>query len=110
MELAKQGYFDDEKYRRWLFTLGCVITENPEVQIAHIRRGANAGIGRKPPVWRCLPLSVEMHRIQGEIGELKFWYKYKGWERAVVLAKALYDVAYNDEAARKLINEWRDKP
>jgi len=84
-----------------------LITDRDDVQCAHIRRGLAGGIGFKPSDVRCVPLSCAQHTLQGEIGEVKFWYPYGGWERAVVLAKALYDISGNTEKAIILINEWR---
>lgn len=103
----KQQIFDSEKYRRWIASLPCVVSGARNVQCAHIRRGYDAGIARKPPDWRTLPLSVEEHAKQHEIGELNYWYPYAGYENAVALAKKIYDVRFNAPAATQLIEDWR---
>lgn len=107
--ILKQNYEQDEKYRRWIASLPCAVTGLEEsTQCAHIRRGAQAGMSRKPgDIGRCVPLSVEEHRIQGEIGEVKYWYKMGGWEKALVLAKKLGEVAFDTDKALVLLDKFR---
>ena len=107
MLIPKQEIIRDEKYRRWLVTLGCVITGHTDCQAAHIRHNSNAGMGRKPSDDRCLPLSCDEHLKQHRTTELKYYYAYGGVEKAIVLAKALYKVRFDDEAAHEIIREWR---
>ena len=103
----KQETFDSENYRRWIATLPCLITGRTNVQCAHIRRGWDAGTGRKPPDYRTVPLCVEEHARQHEIGELKYWYNYGGYETAAALAYKLFEVKFNHRAAWRLIEEYR---
>lgn len=103
----KQETFDSEKYRRWIASLPCLITGARNVQCAHIRMNADAGMGRKPPDWRCVPLSVQQHAWQHDKGELRFWYPYAGYENAAALAKRLYELRFNTPEAVKIIEEWR---
>lgn len=105
--IGKQETFDSEKYRRWIASLPCVVIGARNVQCAHIRRGAEAGLGRKPADWRTLPLSVEEHAKQHEIGELNYWYPYAGYETALALANQLYQNRFNTPRAVALIEEYR---
>lgn len=107
--LDKQENFDSEKYRRWIASLPCLITGQRDVQCAHIRKGADAGMGRKPADWRTLPLSCAQHALQHEIGELKYWYQYGGYETAAVLARQLFEVRFNTAAAIKLLETYRNR-
>lgn len=105
--IEKQEHIESEKYRRWIASLPCLITGARNVQCAHIRKGADAGMGRKPTDARCVPLSVEQHTRQHVIGELKYWYPFGGYETAAVLAGDLYAVKYDDRAANALILAYR---
>lgn len=107
--LDKQETFDSVKYRRWIASLPCLITGARDVQCAHIRMGAQAGLGRKPPDWRTVPLSCAEHARQHEIGELKYWYAYAGYETAAVLARQLFEVRYDTPSAIKLIEQYRNR-
>lgn len=107
--MKKQATFESEKYRRWVASLPCVVSFARNVQCAHIRLGAEAGLGRKPADWRCVPLSVQEHALQHEIGELKYWFNYGGYETAVVLAQQLYNAFPDTAKGTKLIADyhWR---
>lgn len=107
--LDKQETFDSEKYRRWIASLPCLISGRRDVQCAHIRRHAEAGIGRKPPDWRSVPLSCGEHARQHEVGELIYWGAYGGYETAAVLARQLYDCRFNTARATALIEEYRNR-
>lgn len=107
MLIPKQTIIRDQKHRKWIASLPCLITGATDVQAAHIRRGNGGGIGMKPSDIYCVPLSVEQHRLQGEIGELKFWYPYGGYERVSVLAKRLYEISGNTELALEEIVKWK---
>lgn len=107
MQNGKQEIFESERYRRWIASLPCLITGRRDVQCAHIRKGADAGLSRKPPDWRSLPLCVFEHARQHEIGELKYWYPYGGYETAAALAKQLYAVKYETAKAVALLEEYR---
>jgi len=108
MLIPKQEIIRDEKYRRWIASLPCIITGRDDVQAAHLRHNSNAGLGRKPSDERCLPLSCDEHKRQHATTELKYYYNRGGVERAVVLAKALYENRFDDDKAHELIREWRE--
>lgn len=105
--MLKQPKIRDKAHLRWVATLPCIITGASDVQSCHIRRGTDGGIGMKPSDCYVVPLSCQQHRIQHEIGELKFWYPYGGWEKAVVLAKDLYAVTGDTPKALELIMRFR---
>lgn len=89
----------NEKHRRFIASLQCCVSGiQGRTQCAHIRSG-NAGMGMKSPDFYCVPLSVEMHQLQGEIGEQKFWEPYGGIERAKELAAVLWVVSGNTDMA-----------
>ena len=94
-------------HRRFIASLPCIITLASNVQAAHIRLNNGGGMGLKPADWYCVPLSVEMHEKQHRIGELRFWYAYGGHERASVLARQIYNVTGDRDAALGFIMEWR---
>lgn len=57
-----------------------------------------------------VPLSVEMHRLQGEVGEVKFWQPFGGVEKAKFLANALAIRSGDTDYANMLILRFRMKP
>ena len=105
--IPKQEIIRDDKYRRWIASLPCLVTGRDDVQCCHLRHNSNAGMGRKPSDSRCVPLSCGEHAKQHATSELKYYYNYGGVERAIVLAKELYKIRYDDEKAHNLIMEWR---
>ena len=107
MLIPKQNIVRDEKHRRFIASLPCVICDSTDTQAAHIRKGNGGGMGLKPCDRYCIPLCCVHHREQGDIGELKFYYPHGGYERAAVLAKKLYEFTGNDAKAEQLIKEWR---
>lgn len=58
----------------------------------------------------CLPLSYIEHSAQHNhpMGEIGYWEEYGGISRAKRLAKKLYEVSLNTEAAIQLIEEFND--
>lgn len=109
MLIPKNTYIRDEKHRKFISSLPCLITGLRDVQAAHIRKENGGGMALKPSDEYCLPLSVEQHRLQGEIGETDFWRPYLGHKRASKLARDLYAVTGDREKAMKLIMEWRNE-
>ena len=96
-----------EKHRRFIASLPCLITGSTDVQSAHIRKGNGGGMGYKPSDDCCVPLSCAQHTLQGEKGEVAFWEKYGGTERATRLAKALYKNTGDRETCLQLIAEFK---
>lgn len=107
MLIKKQEVIRDEKHRRFIASLPCIVSGASNVQCAHLRIGAQAGLGRRPSDDLCLPLSVEEHAKQHATSELKYYYPYGGWERARVLARALYAVSGDHEKGKNLILEFK---
>lgn len=107
MLIPKQEIIRDEKYRRWVASLPCLCCGGEDVQCAHIRKGNGGGMGIKPSDKFCVPLCVDCHAEQGNIGELKFWYPFGGYERAGVLAKSLYENRYKQIETMREILKWK---
>jgi len=78
------------------------------VQAAHIRDGCFSA-GMKPCDSLCVPLNWAEHARQHREGEQDFWEAYGGIERAKKLAKDLYKVSGNYDAAIELIREFRNE-
>jgi hypothetical protein len=64
-------------------------------------------MGKKPEDIHCLPLSCDEHSRQGRLGESIFWGA--AFEAAKRLCLDLYAVTGDDEAGRKLVQEFRKK-
>lgn len=95
------------KHLQFISQLPCVITRHTEVQAAHIRSGNGAGMGLKSGDDCVVPLYWREHLLQHECGELMYWSQYGGIGKATELAKALYANTGNNEAALRLIGEFR---
>lgn len=93
---------------RFVASLPCCTTGASDVQAAHIRRRTDGGTGMKPSDCYVVPLSVSQHALQHRVGELKFWYTYGGYEKAIVLAKSLYDNTGDGIECMRLIAEFRN--
>lgn len=52
---------------------GCVARP---IEVAHVRRGSDGGIGRKPSDWNVLSLCRDHHSEQHRIGEESFEQRY----------------------------------
>lgn len=48
---------------------GC---DNRPIEVAHVRRGSDAGMGRKPSDWHTISLCRDHHHEQHTIGESSF--------------------------------------
>lgn len=92
---------------RFIASLPCCVTGATDVQAAHIRRGTDGGMGMKPSDCYVVPLSCNQHAVQHEIGELKFWYPYGGFEKAIVLAKDLYSVTGDRNKALNILMRFK---
>ena len=107
MLIPKHNYIRDRKYRKWLSTLSCVVTDHPDTQAAHIKYKGMAGMSKKSSDNRCLPLYHMEHTVQHSMTEKAYWSQYGGIEAAIELAEDLYRVRYNDDKAHEIIREWR---
>ena len=94
LAIPKQRKKDNERFRRWIADLPCIITGLPvDVQCCHIRKNSGAGIGEKPKdVGNCVPMSVGEHTRQHSIGETTYWNKFGGIDRAKSLASDLGEI------------------
>lgn len=109
IKYPKQEIIRDAGHRRFISDLPCCVSglEN-NTQAAHIRHGEQAGLGRKPDDRLCTPLSWYFHSIQHKMGsEINFWEPYGGVDKAKQLARDLYAVTGNHDAALKLIREFK---
>lgn len=106
MLIPKQNRIRSEKHRRFIASLPCCVSGAADVQCAHIRAGCYSA-GFKPGDNLCVPLSCYQHDKQGKMGELPFWEQYGGIEKAKELAKALYAISGDREAAIQLLIEFR---
>jgi hypothetical protein len=108
-KMLKEKKIRSKAHRRFIASLPCVICSRADTQAAHIRAGNNAGIGLKSGDDCCVPLCIECHRKQHELGsEAIFWLMHDSSARkATVLAKSLFAVTGDREKASTLIGEWR---
>lgn len=93
----------DRKHRKFIASLPCAICPRTDVQAAHVRKGNGGGMGLKPSDEFCVPLCVEHHQVQGEMGEVNFWFPFGGYQEATKLALRLYELTGNHDAALKEI-------
>jgi hypothetical protein len=63
-------------------------------------------MGLKPSDDLVVPLSVSEHRLQHEIGEEKFYIPFGGVEKAKKLARDLFLVSGNVEAALDILARY----
>lgn len=89
--MLKKTILRDIKHLRFVRTLPCVWCFKRPCHAAHIRKNGDGGTGIKPSDNRTVPLCPSCHYIQHEQGELIFWYRFGGYEKAIVLAKKLYE-------------------
>lgn len=72
------GVFRDPKYIKSFAKEGehtCLLTNAPYPDGAHIRHGF-LGAGMKPDDNLVIPLRHDLHQIQHNIGEVRFWEAY----------------------------------
>lgn len=67
--------YRNRAYLNHVRTLPCIISghRGEDVDPAHIRRLGGGGLSVKPPDNCVLPLKNELHRLQHNIGEKRFW-------------------------------------
>ena len=101
----------DKKYLDNIRTLPCCVCGNPpRSEAAHVRKGSNAGIGQKPHDNRVLPLCTKCHAEQHNVGELRFWYPFGGYEAAAVFANLLYNIRDSRKDMREEIVRFKNVP
>ena len=106
-----------EPHLKWIRTLPCLITynRNKPVEAAHVRYGdlrfakRQTGMAEKPDDMFVVPLSADYHRLlnesQHQIGEKKFWKRWK--IDPVLVAVALFAWSGDDEAGEHIIRQAR---
>lgn len=99
----------DRKHLAFIRTLPCVTCGNRPSQAAHIRKNGDGGVGVKPSDNRAVPLCPSCHYIQHQIGELRFWFPWSGYEAAIVLAKRLHALSGDEMHALLEIVSFRRK-
>ena len=77
---------DPKRSKRWRSPAHCSFVRSHEccvsgcrgrpIEVAHVRRGSDAGMGRKPSDWFTISLCREHHAEQHTIGEASFEAKY----------------------------------
>lgn len=61
------------KHKAWIKTLPCVVCGNQPCDPAHVRTGADGGMGLTPSDRFLLPLCRTHHDEQHRVGETTFW-------------------------------------
>lgn len=107
MLIPKQNFIRDKNHLAFIRKLPCIVCGKSPCEAAHIRTNSGAGTGIKPGDDRVVPLCTMCHKKQHATSEVKFYYPYGGWERAVVLAKALYEITGDIEKGKLLVMEYR---
>lgn len=109
MLIPKYIRIRDKAHLYFVRSLPCLTcSAPPRSEAAHIRYGSNSGMGIKPDDNRVVSLCRECHHKQHTgRGELTFWYKFGGWEKAVVLAKRLYEITGDKEKALLEMAKWK---
>lgn len=103
----KKEIIRDEKYRRFISSLPCIVTGIVgQSQCAHIRHGCYS-MGKKPCDSMCVPLHWEQHDKQHRIGEEKFYLPYGGVEKAKSLANFLWNNRHDLEVCMSGIIKFR---
>ncbi len=104
--MLKEPILRDPAWLKHVRTLPCVVTgyrwvEGADMGVdpAHIRWGFH-GAGMKPPDNHVLPLRHDLHVLQHQMGEPRFWE----WHMPeLIVPQAEYDDATPDEIMRALI-------
>lgn len=70
----RTGRFKSQKHRDYVRTFACCkCGETAGIEVAHVRNGSDAGMGRKPSDYYCVSLCKECHTRQHGMGEDTFW-------------------------------------
>ncbi len=115
LKFAKPRRIRDRRHLDWLRELPClrclkdhpspsiVINFSLDTEPAHIRLKSQSGTAIKPSDDLAIPLCYQHHHIQHQRGERTFWGD--NLDKAISLAKSLYEVSGNRKAAIALIKE-----
>ena len=105
--MVKQTRIRSKAHLKFIASLPCVVTGGHEVQAAHIRTGC-LSMGMKPCDSLTVPLHWMEHARQHTMNEAAFWEPYGGIDRVKQLARDLYAVSGDKDAAIMLITEFRN--
>ena len=78
---------------------------NQGIEVSHLRKTCDGGMGKKPSMWFVLPLCHRCH-AESHRGEVTFWGGMEGVYRVKRLALDLYE-AKDIFGRRRLIMEYR---
>jgi hypothetical protein len=96
----------DRKHLEFIRTLPCIqCWRDDEVVAAHVRKGTDGGMGKKPSDKWTLPLCWLCHRSQHDVGESWFWGLLK--IDAHALAERLWKVSGDRDQALRAIGRAR---
>lgn len=112
---------EESRYFGFIASLPCAVSLRHGVQVAHVRfadawfNKPPTGVGIKPRVPYCLPLTPEMHAEQSNMGEREFWTEY-GFNcdcprlSPLTLCWTLWGLFLADEthAGEAVIRNWRN--
>lgn len=105
--LQKERKIKSEKHRRFIASLECCVSvEKYQIQAAHIRTGTGGGMGLKPCDSWCIPLSVDEHHKQHQIGERQYWGDRL--ELVKTLAQFLWKHSGNREICLQAIKTFKE--
>lgn len=85
--MLKQKPHEDKKWLIELRSHPCLFTGKTEVEAAHVRKGAHAGMKQKPHDYFAIPLHFAIHREEHQHGAVTTFLKYFG-----MYPTALFDV------------------
>lgn len=106
MLLPKHKRHEDNKHLSFIRSLPCCVSGvYGETQSAHIRKGTDGSLGKKPSDNFVVPLSISEHYRQHKIGEVKYWGDRL--EAAKELASALFLKTGDKDECLKLIARFR---
>jgi hypothetical protein len=104
-KMLKQPIIRDEKHRRFISELPCMICATSPCQAAHIRHGFYA-MGMKPGDDLTVPLCPPHHAAQHQMNEQEFWQR-QGYPNIKDIARTLYKQTGEHEIAEKLLHQAR---
>jgi len=98
--LKKNKPHRNRAYLDWLREQPCVFTGRSPRDPAHIRMGADGGMGMKSSDFYALPVCPEYHRDQHQHGEATFWVRMMNEHTEAVMALIR-------DGARWRYEEWK---
>lgn len=97
----------DKTYFALVRMLPCVkCGTGSNIEVSHIRKGADGGTGLKPSPWFVLPLCGDCHKLS-HTGEVTFWGGIDGVYKAIDWALKLYQARNDIFKTQRVIMEAR---